>query len=157
MTSAFKHKMRQKHPLAVAGWIILGLMAFAAFALIIGCGIMWLWNWLMPSLFGLSTINYWQAVGMFVLAKILFGGFGNHPNKRGGPRKFGRGRGCHTDREEIFQDRMRKREMYRKFCQEQEGRPFGKGFSKWDHYQEFWEQEGEKAYTDFVKRKAEEQ
>ena len=36
---------------------------------------MGLWNWLMPALFGLKTIGYWQAVGLLVLGKILFGGF----------------------------------------------------------------------------------
>lgn len=38
--------------------------------------VMLLWNWLMPLLFGLVTINFWQALGIFVLARILFGGFG---------------------------------------------------------------------------------
>jgi hypothetical protein len=39
-----------------------------------------LWNWLMPSLFGLHVITLWQAVGILILSKILFGGF------RGGSR-----------------------------------------------------------------------
>ena len=34
-----------------------------------------LWNWLMPGIFGLHTINFGQAVGLLILAKILFGGF----------------------------------------------------------------------------------
>lgn len=42
--------------------------------------LMWLWNWLVPPVFGWHTINFWQAVGIFVLSKILFGGF------RGGGR-----------------------------------------------------------------------
>jgi hypothetical protein len=38
-----------------------------------------LWNWLMPAVFGLHTINYGQALGLLVLSKILFGGFrGGH-------------------------------------------------------------------------------
>jgi hypothetical protein len=28
----------------------------------------------MPELFGLGTINYWQAVGLLILSKILFSG-----------------------------------------------------------------------------------
>jgi hypothetical protein len=40
---------------------------------------MWLWNWLMPVLFGLHAINFWQALGIVVLSKILFGSFrGGH-------------------------------------------------------------------------------
>ena len=34
-----------------------------------------LWNWLMPALFGLGTITFWQALGLFLLGRILFGGF----------------------------------------------------------------------------------
>ncbi len=38
-----------------------------------------LWNWLMPVIFGLKTISYIQALGLFILSRILFGrfGFGN--------------------------------------------------------------------------------
>src|SRR5216684_2629257 len=42
-----------------------------------------LWNWLMPSLFGLHTITYWQALGLLVLSRILLGGFRGRPH--GGP------------------------------------------------------------------------
>jgi hypothetical protein len=34
-----------------------------------------LWNGLMPPLFGLHAITFWQALGLFLLSKILFGGF----------------------------------------------------------------------------------
>ena len=32
-----------------------------------------LWNWLMPSLFGLVTIGYWTAMGLYLMSRILFG------------------------------------------------------------------------------------
>ncbi len=35
---------------------------------------MLLWNMLMPVIFGLTVITFWQALGLFVLARILFGG-----------------------------------------------------------------------------------
>ena len=38
--------------------------------------IMLLWNWLMPAIFGLTAISFWQAMGLFALARILFGNFG---------------------------------------------------------------------------------
>jgi hypothetical protein len=41
--------------------------------------VMWLWNWLMPVLFGLHVITFWQALGILVLSKILFGGFRGRP------------------------------------------------------------------------------
>jgi len=34
-----------------------------------------LWNTLVPSIFGLRSINFWQALGLLVLSRILFGGF----------------------------------------------------------------------------------
>jgi hypothetical protein len=37
--------------------------------------IMSLWNWLMPALFALRLISFWQAFGLLVLSKLLFGGF----------------------------------------------------------------------------------
>ncbi len=37
---------------------------------------MQLWNWLMPDIFGLKIITYWQALGLLILGKILFSGFG---------------------------------------------------------------------------------
>jgi hypothetical protein len=51
--------------------VLVGGLAVAA-----GLVLMVLWNWLMPDLFGLKTIDLWQAAGLFVLARILFGGAG---------------------------------------------------------------------------------
>ncbi|HUB83089.1 MAG TPA: hypothetical protein VMB03_30020 [Bryobacteraceae bacterium] len=41
----------------------------------IGFLVMLLWNWLVPSVLGGRTINFWQAWGIFFLSKLLFGGF----------------------------------------------------------------------------------
>jgi hypothetical protein len=41
-----------------------------------------LWNGVLADVLGVKTITYWQALGILVLSKILFGGF---PFKRGGP------------------------------------------------------------------------
>ncbi|MBK6526662.1 MAG: hypothetical protein IPG07_14625 [Crocinitomicaceae bacterium] len=40
--------------------------------------VMLLWNWLMPTLFGLTIITFWQALGILILSKILFGGHGEN-------------------------------------------------------------------------------
>ena len=37
-------------------------------------GIMALWNWLMPMLFGLKEISFWAALGLSLLIDLLFGG-----------------------------------------------------------------------------------
>jgi hypothetical protein len=36
---------------------------------------MWLWNWLMPPIFGVQAIRFGQALGLLVLSRILLGGF----------------------------------------------------------------------------------
>lgn len=43
---------------------------------LVGITIMFLWNWLMPTLLGLPTISFLQSIGLFALTRILFGGFG---------------------------------------------------------------------------------
>jgi hypothetical protein len=55
-----------------------GVIAIAAVG-IFGFVVMSLWNWLAPAVLGLHAITYWQALGVLILSKILFGGF------RGGP------------------------------------------------------------------------
>ena len=45
--------------------------------------VMLLWNWLMPAIFGLSVITFWQSLGLIVLCRLLLGGFG----KAGGMHK----------------------------------------------------------------------
>ena len=44
--------------------------------------VMSLWNVLMPAIFAVRVISFWQALGLLVLSKILFGGF--RPYARGG-------------------------------------------------------------------------
>jgi len=64
----------------IAGCIVLGVGIFFA----IGYGVMYLWNWLIPSLFNGPLITFWQAWGLFILSKILFGfgGGGGHEKKK---------------------------------------------------------------------------
>ena len=42
-------------------------------ALLLALPVMWLWNWLIPEFFGLQTLTFWQALGLSVLARCLFG------------------------------------------------------------------------------------
>lgn len=51
---------------------LVALVILALFSAVV----MLLWNFLMPVIFGLGTINFWQAFGLFLLGRILFGGFG---------------------------------------------------------------------------------
>jgi hypothetical protein len=80
-------------------------MAILAMA-IFGFVVMYLWNWLVPSLFGGHTIGYWQAWGIIILSKILFGGF----HGRSGPG----GRWKHRVRERLEQMTPEEREKFLK-------------------------------------------
>jgi hypothetical protein len=61
--------------LAALGGVVVAAVTFV---------VMSLWNVLMPGIFAVHTISFWQALGLLVLSKILFGGF--RPGMRGGPR-----------------------------------------------------------------------
>jgi len=41
-------------------------------ALLMGLPIMLLWNWLMPAIFDLGLITFFQAVGISLLSGLLF-------------------------------------------------------------------------------------
>lgn len=69
----------------LAGKIILGIIGFGVLALGLGWVTMLLWNWLMPAIFGLKMITYWQAFGLLVLCKLLFGNFAKGGSRHCGP------------------------------------------------------------------------
>jgi hypothetical protein len=79
---------------AVVKTIEIGVLIAIVFAGF-GSAVLHLWNWLLPGIFGLRTISYWEAVGLMGLSWILFGGL----------RGFGRPQRRHTlpreDRERL--------------------------------------------------------
>lgn len=54
--------------LKILGVIFVALILCVLFAF----PTMWLWNWLMPALFGITKITFWQALGINLLSEILF-------------------------------------------------------------------------------------
>ena len=60
--------MRSFKILKITFLIIAGIALYAL-------AIQLLWNWLLPSLFKLPLITFWQACGLMLLSKFLFGGF----------------------------------------------------------------------------------
>jgi hypothetical protein len=67
--------MRKNWPLKVVKILFFVTLALSVFSFVV----MKLWNWLTPALFGWHEITYWQALGILVLSKILFGGFRGRP------------------------------------------------------------------------------
>ena len=70
---------------------VIALIALAAAGL--GWLVMALWNWLLPPLFGLSAITFWQGLGLFLLGRLLFGGM----------RFFGGGHHHYAQRQQMYE------------------------------------------------------
>ncbi len=101
-----------KKVLWIGGIVVLGVVAVSAFTLVT----MYLWNWLVPELFHGPLINFWQTLGLLVLSKILFSGFG-----KGGQRHNGQWRGywkqkwhaMTPEEKEKFKMKMKEKWCYR--------------------------------------------
>jgi hypothetical protein len=82
----FRNRRRIKpimYPLMIIGG--------AAFVLLFGWIVMLLWNAILPDLVNVNQINFWQALGLLVLCKILFGGFRGKSGGWGNRKSFGPG------------------------------------------------------------------
>ena len=87
-------------------FVFFGLLALAVFTFVV----MQLWNWLAPTLFGWRAITYWQALGVLILSKILFGGFrgpGHHMRWR--HRMMERWQHMTPEEREKWRESMRER------------------------------------------------
>lgn len=120
----FEMKVRENVSNAFKVFFVI-VFAILIMALVV-YGTMYLWNLLMTDIFNLRAISYWEALGLLILAKILFG-FGNHSSKGSRHKK---------NRKQKMEDWCKSR----------------KNFSDWKHYDNFWKEEGEKAYTAYVER-----
>lgn len=123
---------RARKALRITGMVFVGVIFAILFALVFGFLVKWLWNFLMPDLFGLSRITYLQAFVMVVLAKLLFGAFGPHHSKHPHmpPPPF-----------------------------EKSHHPFGfHPHTLWEnresrkHFRQFWEEEGKEAFKTYIKK-----
>ncbi len=66
-------------------WIkkVIGMAVCAALAIVaVGFVVMTIWNQVLVVVLGVKAVSYTQALGILVLSKILFGGFGKG-NKNG--------------------------------------------------------------------------
>ena len=90
-------------------WILFFVLAPVACAIFVFVGgevVRRLWNWLLPTLFSVPEITFWQALGLLVLCRILFGGFGMRGS---GPRRFARWEHMSPEQRERFRHGMRGR------------------------------------------------
>ncbi len=70
--------MRRRFRAKVPAIIFFGILFLFVFSFIV----MTLWNAILPDIVNAKTINIWQSMGLLVLAKILFGGFGGWKHKQ---------------------------------------------------------------------------
>ncbi len=89
----------------------LAMLGMLVFIVIGGEIVLQLWNWLLPQLFGWRPITFWQALGILLLCRILFGGFRLHGSGRSNFRRRMQERCEHMTPEERerFRQRMRER------------------------------------------------
>ena len=62
----------------IIGWILGGVVIAAIMAFLFGWIVMLLWNFIMPDIFALPEISYWQGWALVLMAHILFK---SHPHK----------------------------------------------------------------------------
>lgn len=125
--------------LRIIGIAIGGVAMAVLLGFLFGWLVMWLWNTIMPQVFGLKVITYWQAFGLIILAKLFFGGHGWH----GGHRN-------HRDRY-----RMWKKHWRRHKGDWDDWAPAG-DYSNWRYYDEYWKNEGKTAFEAYLAKNREE-
>lgn len=104
-----------------------GLILAALVALLFGWLVQHLWNWLMPTLFHLPTLTFWQAAGLVLLSRLLFGHVGG-----GRPSKDWK---------------RRHRKWHAEMARWKSSKPSafapGGDFANWEHFDEWWANGGE--------------
>jgi len=91
-----------------------------------------IWNSLMPALFDFKEITFWQAFGIIILAKLLFGSFGSRHH-----------------------DRWKKSGHYTPPWHRPSGAfdadlPPSRHHRDWEAYTQYWQKEGRAAFRDFM-------
>ena len=113
---------------------VTGFLTMLAAIAVFGAAAMLLWNALMPQIFAMPALTYWQTVGLLLLARILFGGLA-HDFAHGGHR--GRGDGYMFRHGNKLREKwMNMSEEERKEFMEKEKDffKFHKDFSRFEHF-----------------------
>ncbi|MDD5017426.1 MAG: hypothetical protein PHO15_04925 [Eubacteriales bacterium] len=117
----------------VLGGIVIGIFVAAFFSAVVGALVMVLWNWLMPGIFNLGQITYWQGFGLALIAKLLFGLPGMHK------RPFEHDNHRHPGGRDwrIYVKHRMKNGTDRHFD---------------DVYEDWWDKEGASSFEEYMKR-----
>ncbi|MBA4348261.1 MAG: hypothetical protein C0413_05385 [Clostridiales bacterium] len=111
-------------------YAVLGIAGAFLLGLLLGNLIMWLWNWLMPSLFGLRTIGFWEGLGLLLLAKIFFGFSSSGGSDDGEKKRHKHGKASRRHR-----------------CEDEK-----RDWKDWEYYDDWWEANGKEAFHAYADR-----
>ncbi len=87
--------------------VIIGLVTLGVF--VFSGVVMLLWNNILPAVLHVGMITFWQAMGILVLCKLLFGGMRGRRGMGGWHRKkmmFGKWQEMTDEEKELFASRM---------------------------------------------------
>jgi hypothetical protein len=95
-------------------WFVKCFLAGMVFLLLLGLATMVLWNWLIPAIFNGPEIRFLEALGLLVLARILFSGWGGRRWRSGGGpawkhRYYEKLSSMSPEDRERFKNRMREK------------------------------------------------
>jgi hypothetical protein len=117
---------KERRAQKIALWTVAGLAGTVVFGLLFGFLIQFLWNATLAEMFDIPKLSFWQAIGLFVLAKLFFG--------------FGAG-GSGSNRR-----RRRKRRAHREPDMESENVT---ELADDETFKRFWQEEGKASYESF--------
>ena len=104
--AAYRQRLHFRKKLIFVPFLIVGILALLSYV------VMLLWNNLLPDIFHITAITYWQAAGLLVLCKILFGFGGPRGGHRGAPwmrHKMERIKNMSPEEQDRFREQMRAR------------------------------------------------
>lgn len=133
---------KRRRPLSIIRHVIGGLIFAALFALIFAILVKLLWNGIMPAVFGLNTISFWQAFGIILLAKLIFGGIGSRYNYYHPRRDY-----YHSKDRRYFY-----KWFHNKYRFEDDELNTMSRRKKWEYYKQYWQDEGKAEFEAYTKK-----
>ncbi|MGA2143074.1 MAG: hypothetical protein ABSG94_11735 [Brevinematales bacterium] len=127
----YGHHRHHHHPHGYGQIVVGRIFGMIIFALIFGYAVQLLWNWLMPGLFNLKQIGYWEGFGIVILTRILFGTILPHPF--------------------VHDDQVAKMH-FKRFARDDNFWHGRDRMNKWKFYGEYWNSEGRDAFKKYVEK-----
>ena len=102
MRRSYAMKLSGEQKYKIAFYVMLGIVAAVLLFVLFGWLVQFLWNATIASIFSLNDISFWQAIGLLILAKILFGFGGSSSAGRYSRRRKHKGNNKDCDKDNDF-------------------------------------------------------